>query len=224
VVDLTKIFSGAELEEWKDTLVSWEARETIEDPENAEEWIVRSEDAFRQELKGQELDEETVRYWREKLKAETKKARRAYLKEQEDEQKAKERREKARETFFELRAQGLTVSEIAKRLKVEVSELVEIALEGKGEKFQLLQNVQNVRLDELRERSGVKKAQRIELLGGQYRRILDELKKRKFEDVPTEKLLDYALKYSEILKREDEELTLTRDRETIYSPVQSLRI
>jgi len=224
VVDLTKIFSGAELEEWKDTLVSWEARETIEDPENAEEWIDELEDAFRQELKGQELDEETVRYWREKLKAETKKARRAYLKEQEDEQKAKERREKARETFFELRAQGLTVSEIAKRLKVEVSELVEIALEGKGEKFQLLQNVQNVRLDELRERSGVKKAQRIELLGGQYRRILDELKKRKFEDVPTEKLLDYALKYSEILKREDEELTLTRDRETIYSPVQSLRI
>jgi len=224
VVDLTKIFSGAELEEWKDTLVSWEARETIEDPENAEEWIDELEDAFRQELKGQELDEETVRYWREKLKAETKKARRAYLKEQEDEQKAKERREKARETFFELRAQGLTVSEKAKRLKVEVSELVEIALEGKGEKFQLLQNVQNVRLDELRERSGVKKAQRIELLGGQYRRILDELKKRKFEDVPTEKLLDYALKYSEILKREDEELTLTRDRETIYSPVQSLRI
>lgn len=224
MVDLTKIFSGAELEEWKDTLVSWEARETIEDPENAEEWIDELEDAFRQELKGQELDEETVRYWREKLKAETKKARRAYLKEQEDEQKAKERREKARETFFELRAQGLTVSEIAKRLKVEVSELVEIALEGKGEKFQLLQNVQNVRLDELRERSGVKKAQRIELLGGQYRRILDELKKRKFEDVPTEKLLDYALKYSEILKREDEELTLTRDRETIYSPVQSLRI
>ena len=224
MVDLTKIFSGAELEEWKDTLVSWEARETIEDPENAEEWIDELEDAFRQELKGQELDEETVRYWREKLKAETKKARRAYLKEQEDEQKAKERREKARETFFELRAQGLTVSEKAKRLKVEVSELVEIALDGKGEKFQLLQNVQNVRLDELRERSGVKKAQRIELLGGQYRRILDELKKRKFEDVPTEKLLDYALKYSEILKREDEELTLTRDGETIYSPVQSLRI
>jgi hypothetical protein len=224
VVDLTEVFSGAELEEWKDTLVSWEARDTIEDPENVEEWIDELEDAFRQELKGQELDEETVRFWREKLKAETKKARRAYLKEQEDEQKAKERREKARETFFELRAQGLTVSEIAKRLKVKVSELVEIALEGKGEKFQLLQNVQNVRLDELRERSGVKKAQRIELLGGQYRRILDELKKRKFEDVPTEKLLDYALKYSEILKREDEELTLTRDGDTIYSPVQSLRI
>lgn len=224
MVDLTEVFSGAELEEWKDTLVSWEARDTIEDPENVEEWIDELEDAFRQELKGQELDEETVRFWREKLKAETKKARRAYLKEQEDEQKAKERREKARETFFELRAQGLTVSEIAKRLKVKVSELVEIALEGKGEKFQLLQNVQNVRLDELRERSGVKKAQRIELLGGQYRRILDELKKRKFEDVPTEKLLDYALKYSEILKREDEELTLTRDGDTIYSPVQSLRI
>jgi len=224
VVDLTKIFSGGELEEWKDTLVSWEARETIEDPENVEEWIDELEDAFRQELRGQELDEETVQFWREKLKAETKKARRAYLKEQEDEQKAKERREKARETFFELRAQGHTVSEIAKKLKVKVSELVEIALEGKGEKFQLLQNVQNVRLDELRERSGVKKAQRIELLGGQYRRILDELKKRKFEDVPTEKLLDYALKYSEILKREDEELTLTRDGDTIYSPVQSLRI
>lgn len=224
MVDLTKIFSGGELEEWKDTLVSWEARETIEDPENVEEWIDELEDAFRQELRGQELDEETVQFWREKLKAETKKARRAYLKEQEDEQKAKERREKARETFFELRAQGHTVSEIAKKLKVKVSELVEIALEGKGEKFQLLQNVQNVRLDELRERSGVKKAQRIELLGGQYRRILDELKKRKFEDVPTEKLLDYALKYSEILKREDEELTLTRDGDTIYSPVQSLRI
>jgi len=224
VVDLTKVFSGAELEEWKDTLVSWEARDTIEDPENVEEWIDELEDAFQRELKGQELDEETVRYWREKLKAETKKARRAYLKEQEDEQKAKERRDKARETFFELRAQGLSVSEIGKKLKIKVAELVEIALEGDKEDYQLLQNVQKVRLDELREKNGVKRAQRIELLGGQYRRVLDELKKRKFEDVPTEKLLDYALKYSEILKREDEDLTLTRDGETIYSPSVSLRI
>jgi len=208
MVDVTKIFNADDLREWKETVVAWEAKGDIRDPEDYEEWVEDLEGAFKRELRGQSLDEETVRYWRDELKDETKAYRKQYLKEKAEEEKAQKKRDATREKFFELRAQGLTVSEIGTKLKVEAPELLDIISEADWSEFRKLENAQRIRIDDLRATNGIKKERRIETLGKHYNKILAEIETRDFKDIATERLLDYALKYSQLLKDEDGSLSL----------------
>lgn len=211
MLNLEKIFTPAEIEEWKDTLIDWEASGTIADPDDYDEWLGELS-VFERELKGAELDEETVAHWRAKLKKTTAARRKQYAKEAEEirrrEEAEEKRKEELRTAFLERRGQGETVLAFSRREKIDVYETLSIATNLKKSERLAVANAREVLLEDIREQNGATAARRLAFLGGQLSRIEEELGKRDLTDLPTEKLLDYAAKYASLLKAEDAALTL----------------
>lgn len=213
MLNLEKLFTPAELEEWKTTLVDWEASGTIVDPDDYDDWLGELQAVFERELRGEELDEETVRHWRGKLKKTTAALRAKYEKESEAERRREEaaqaRKEKLRSSFIEKRGQGATLLEFSRREKVDVLETLKIVSDMEKSERLALANAREAILEDVRERTGASAARRLEFLGRQLTRLREELEKRDLAEVPTEKLLDYAAKYTSLLKAEDTPLGLT---------------
>lgn len=210
MIDLTKLFSEAELQEWKGTLISWEAEGTIEDPENVEEWIEELSIAFEKELQGETLDEETVARWRKQLAARTKKARKIHLREKEEKQKAQER-------FIELRTEGQSFSKISKELGIPRETL----LEWQGTLERRLQEARYLRLEGLAEEYGAKREARVETYGSLLLRLREEIGKRDLSDMPTEKLLNLSMTLQEKLQNELSPVRLSVKAKNNYGGVES---
>ncbi|RMH60883.1 MAG: hypothetical protein D6677_12850 [Calditrichaeota bacterium] len=89
------------------------------------------------------------------------------------------------ERFIKWRVyEGLTLKEIASRLACSPMELLE--LEAAEE--QRIKAEQRIRLDNLLHESGADSKQRQEYLTGTYKRLAQELEKRDFSGLPTDKL------------------------------------
>lgn len=157
MLNLEKIFTPAELEEWKDTLIDWEASGTITDPDDYDEWLGELS-VFERELKGEELDEETVAHWRAKLKKATAARRKQYAKEAEEirrrEEAEEKRKEELRTAFLERRGQGETVLAFSRREKVDVYETLSIATNLKKSERLAVANAREVLLEDIREQNG----------------------------------------------------------------------
>lgn len=109
-----------------------------------------------------------------------------------------------KERFIELRAAGLSYSDIAAELDVSKPTLIAWGKELLKE----VANARTLRLDELFEKYAVAKAKRIEVFGKRLEAILTELDSRPLNDVPTATLLKLVLEYGDHLKGEAFSLAL----------------
>lgn len=113
--------------------------------------------------------------------------------------------------FIQLRAKGISFNQIAKKLRVSKTTLIEWSKELERD----IANFKAMELEELQQMYYVQKQKRIELFGGQLERIETELSKRDLTEVQTEKLLEYKLKYLDSLKREEVDLSIEIEEEMI---------
>lgn len=111
-----------------------------------------------------------------------------------------------KERLIELRAQGWSYDRIAGELKVSKPTLIRWSRELHLE----IANARAVALDAVQEKFAASKVKRVELFGETLNALKTELEKRKLDDVPTEKLLDYILKYGTTLKNEATPIEFSR--------------
>jgi len=116
--------------------------------------------------------------------------------------------------FIELRAKGLSLQKISKKIGVSKSALANWQGELEGE----IASLRAMELEALYERYYLTKESRIRLLGDQLKEIQAELKKRKLEHIPTDRLMELELKILQALQEEYVEVSPLTERE-----IQALR-
>lgn len=104
-----------------------------------------------------------------------------------------------KEKFIELRAKNISFSKIAEEIGVSKTVLIQWSKELKTE----ISNIKAMELEKLQELYIVSKSKRIEVFGQKLKEILQELDKRDLKEVDTAKLLELAIKYAELLKKEE---------------------
>ena len=160
-------------------------RELIEDEEDNAEKLTIDEIRF------------VGSYWRDYIREEKKK------KATEKEQKRIKDKREAR--FQAMKAEGKTLEQIARETGESLETVIHWGQEHKGD----IQTFEAVRLESLRERYPVSKAQRIAFLGEQINRVKGELLNRDLQDVPTEKLFYTLTQLTKLAKDEDPIVTIT---------------
>jgi len=103
-----------------------------------------------------------------------------------------------KEQFILLRAKGYSYTKIARRLKVAIKTLVNWNKELSDE----INELEKIQFEKLFEQYSVMKQGRIKLLGTQLKDIEEELKKRDYSDVRTDKLIELKLQVYEALINE----------------------
>lgn len=103
-----------------------------------------------------------------------------------------------KEQFILLRAKGYSYTKIARRLKVAIKTLVNWNKELSNE----IGELEKIQFEKLFEQYSVMKQGRIKLLGTQLKDIEEELKKRDYSDVRTDKLIELKLQVYEALINE----------------------
>ena len=104
-----------------------------------------------------------------------------------------------KERFVELRAEGRSYDEIAGILEVSRQTLQSWSKDMKL----ALENAKSFRMDAVKAKYQLSQLHRVEVFCQVLDRIKSELAKRDFSSIPTEKLLDMLLKYSNAAKDED---------------------
>ena len=100
--------------------------------------------------------------------------------------------------FIQLRAKGLSLSKIAKRMKLSKTTLANWSQELEAE----IAGLKAMELEALQEQYFLLKEGRIRLLGGLLKKLQQEADQRDLTSLPTDKLLDLLLKYQEALQGE----------------------
>ncbi|GAE32813.1 hypothetical protein [Halalkalibacter hemicellulosilyticus] len=73
----------------------------------------------------------------------------------------------------------------------------------------------------MKEKRFVSKQKRIEAYSSQVERIMDEINKRDLAEVPSEKLFDTLLKYLELLKKEEQDISFYEKNDDIHQMLDS---
>lgn len=115
-------------------------------------------------------------------------------------------KQKVIEKFIQLRATGQTFPSLSKELDTPVSDLIEWSHEHQ----QRIRNLQAIFYEESNSKTFVGSNSRIPLLQSLAEKVRDELSKRDFADMPTEKLLAILPKLTDALKSDEKELVLTK--------------
>jgi len=105
---------------------------------------------------------------------------------------------KTKEQFIQLRAQGLSYSNISKEIGKSKQTLIDWGKELEEE----IRNLKAIELEAIYEKYFLLKKARLQSFGIVTQRIRQEIESRDFSDIPTEKLLDMFLKYNSIIKQE----------------------
>jgi len=103
-----------------------------------------------------------------------------------------------KEKFIELRAQGWSFDKIAKELGKAKQTLIDWSKELQDE----IANRKALELEALYEKFYLMKENRLQTFGAMLTKIKEEIERRDFIDVPTDKLLELLLKYSNQVKEE----------------------
>ena len=103
-----------------------------------------------------------------------------------------------KQRFIELRAQGMSFDKIAQELGKAKQTLIDWSKELQEE----IANYKALELEALYESYYLLKETRLKQFGGIVNKLTEELQKRNLSDVPTDKLLDLYLKYSDKAKEE----------------------
>ena len=101
--------------------------------------------------------------------------------------------------FVELRAQGMSYDKIARELEVSKQTLINWSKECGIE----ITNLKAIEMESPQERYYLNKSKRIEFLGNKLAVVQTELENRDLKDVPTDKLFDLVIKYTNALKKEE---------------------
>lgn len=117
---------------------------------------------------------------------------------------------KTKEDFIEMRAQGYSLDKIAKKLGKSKNTLIVWSKELQGE----IANCKAIELEALCEKYYLHTEGRLQIFGDLLTKIKEELKRRDFLDIPTDKLLELFLKYNNQVK---DELTIP-----IYKSIQDI--
>lgn len=103
-----------------------------------------------------------------------------------------------KQRFIELRAQGMSFDKIAQKLNKAKQTLIDWSKELEEE----IANYKALELEALYESCYLLKEARLKQFGGIVNKLTEELQGRDLSDVPTDKLLDLYLKYSDKVKEE----------------------
>ena len=103
-----------------------------------------------------------------------------------------------KEKFIELRAKGWSFDRIAKELSKAKQTLIDWSKELQDE----IANVKALELEALYEKYYLLKENRLQTFGEMLTKIKKEVEGRDLSDVPTDKLMDLLLKYSNQIKEE----------------------
>lgn len=107
------------------------------------------------------------------------------------------------EKFIELRASGKSFKEISFELSIPLSNILELSKKYSYE----INNLKAIELDDISNKYQISKSQRIEFIGSLLSKFKNELNSRDLSDIPSDKLIDYLLKYSQLLGKEIEPAT-----------------
>jgi len=105
--------------------------------------------------------------------------------------------------FIELRASGKSFKSISSELSIPYSDLLNLSKKYSYE----INNLKSIELDDVANKYQISKSQRIEFIGSLISKLKNELNSRDLSDIPSEKLIDYLLKYSQLLGKELEPTT-----------------
>ena len=105
--------------------------------------------------------------------------------------------------FIELRASGKSFKNISSELSIPYSDLLNLSKKYSYE----INNLKAIELDDVANKYQISKSQRIEFIGSLISKLKNELNSRDLSDIPSEKLIDYLLKYSQLLGKELEPTT-----------------
>lgn len=105
--------------------------------------------------------------------------------------------------FIELRASGKSFKNISSELSIPYNELLNLSKKYSYE----INNLKAIELDDVANKFQISKSQRIEFIGSLISKLKNELNSRDLSDIPSEKLIDYLLKYSQLLGKEIEPTT-----------------
>lgn len=133
--------------------------------------------------------------------------------------KAEMKANKTRLEFIRMRAAGCSYRKIAEKLHIGKSTCAAWNKELEAE----IQEQKREELKELYETYAMNKAARIRRLGDTLKRIEDALSKTDLEELPPERLLDYALKYAAALKEEHTEEVPQAEENTPLHLINALR-
>lgn len=101
--------------------------------------------------------------------------------------------------FIQLRATGMSFAKISEKLKVSKPTLIQW-----GKDFELdISNLRTIEQEALREKYLITKEKRIEMLGDSLDKVKQELAKRDFSEIPTEKLFSLNIKLLQEIKAEE---------------------
>ena len=116
-----------------------------------------------------------------------------------------------KERFIELRANGTSYEKISKELGVSKQTLINWSKEF----IYQIRNLKAIALEALQEEYLIGKEKRIKMLGEQLKALRGELDKRDLSKLPTEKLLDFYLKYIDISRQEAIDIIFRQQGELI---------
>ena len=105
--------------------------------------------------------------------------------------------------FIELRASGKSFKNISSELSIPYNDLLNLSKKYSYE----INNLKAIELDYIANKYQISKSQRIEFIGSLISKLKNELNSRDLSDIPSEKLIDYLLKYSQLLGKEIEPTT-----------------
>ena len=112
--------------------------------------------------------------------------------------------------FIEFRAQGWTYNKIAVKLGVSKTTFINWSKDFENE----IANLKATELESLQEKYYINKDKKITLFGEKLIAIIKELDNKDLSEVPTEKLFDLMMKYSNYLSKEGLELIFTQRSDT----------
>lgn len=105
--------------------------------------------------------------------------------------------------FIELRASGKSFKNISSELSIPYNDLLNLSKKYSYE----INNLKAIEIDDIANKYQISKSQRIEFIGSLISKLKIELNSRDLTDIPSEKLIDYLLKYSQLLGKELEPTT-----------------
>jgi hypothetical protein len=108
---------------------------------------------------------------------------------------------KTKEQFIQLRAQGVSYSNISKEIGKSKQTLIDWGKELEEE----IRNLKAIELEAIYEKYFLLKEARLQSFGIITQRIKKEIESRDLSDIPTDKLLDMFLKYNSVIKQETTE-------------------
>jgi len=102
--------------------------------------------------------------------------------------------------FIELRAKGWSYDKIAKELNVSKSTLIQWSKEFELE----IKNFRNIELESLREQFMLDKAKKLEFSREIFDKLIENLRSRNFDDIPSDKLVNLILSLLDKLENSGE--------------------